>query len=93
VNESELFKLAGIMGKLLLDESDDEQRCLSLASALRTLAGAVEDTDAYGPLMDVASDIATQAQRNIDARPENARRDDGAARRFVFGASGGVVGL
>ena len=53
---------------LVAADTDEEQRCLTLSRALEIIAVAVEDTDAYGALMDCASDIRAQAKQNIEAR-------------------------
>lgn len=65
--------LTGKLARELMLISDEETRSEAIAAVLEVLAVTVEDTDAYGPLVDVASDIKHQAERNIVQREEDAR--------------------
>lgn len=63
---------AKLVGELML-VTDEEARSELIAAVVKVLAVTVENTDAYSPLVNTASDISIQAERNIAQREEDLR--------------------
>ena len=82
--------LARNLALSLLEERDEEQRCIDMAYVMMILATVVEGTDACCPMLNVASDILHQARTNIEMwRADEARREEEG--RIV--RAGGMVNL
>ena len=70
---ADYLNAAEALAASLLEIKHGEKRSIAVSRILNVLAAAVDGTDAYEPITTVATEIAAQAQRNIQAQIDDMR--------------------